>query len=99
MAYATNPFYCGADSHIMETRDWIANFTDVDIRAKLPEMNLQISGTKSFEIIQKAVLKQKERASLGTAAIDVVKGQKGWNAPGAFNASERKAALDDLGFK
>jgi uncharacterized protein len=98
MTYATNRPYCDADSHIMETRDWIAKFTDPEILAKLPEMSLLKSGTKSFEVINDAVLKQKHRAAAGTAAVDVVKGQKGWNAPGAFDAAERKAALDDLGF-
>jgi predicted TIM-barrel fold metal-dependent hydrolase len=98
MPYATNRPYCDADSHIMETRDWIANFTDPDILAKLPEMSLLKSGTKSFEVINEAVLKQKQRALAGTAAVDVVRGLKGWNAPGAFDAAERKAALDDLGF-
>jgi len=99
MTYATNRRYCDADSHIMETRDWIANFTDPGLRAKLPEMSLLKSGTKSFEVINEAVAKQKQRMALGTAAIDVVKGLKGWNAPGAFDAAERKAALDDLGFE
>jgi len=98
MTYATNRLYCDADSHIMETRDWIADFTDPEIRAKLPEMSLLKSGTKSFEVINEAVMKQKQRAALGAAAVDVVKGVKGWNAPGAFDAAERKAALDDLGF-
>jgi hypothetical protein len=68
MTYATNRFYCDADSHIMETRDWIANFTDADIRARLPEMSLLKSGTKSFEIIQEAVVKQKERAPTSIAS-------------------------------
>jgi predicted TIM-barrel fold metal-dependent hydrolase len=99
MTYATGRLYCDADSHIMETKEWIANFTDPDIAAKLPEMSLVKSGTKSFAVINDAVEKQKQRAALGIAAIDVVKGQKGWNAPGAFDAAERKAALDDLGFK
>jgi predicted TIM-barrel fold metal-dependent hydrolase len=98
MTYATDRPYCDADSHIMETRDWIARFADPQIRAKLPEMSLLKSGTKSFEVINDAVLKQEHRAALGTAAVDVVKGLKGWNAPGAFDAAERKAALDDLGF-
>src|SRR6201995_680015 len=98
MTYATNRLYCDADSHIMETRDWIADFTDPEIRAKLPEMSLLKSGTKSFEVINEAVMKQKQRAALGAAAGDVVKGVKGWNAPGAFDAAERKAAVDDLGF-
>src|ERR1700759_96786 len=99
MPYATNRRYCDADSHIMETRDWVANFADPQIRAKLPEMSLLKSGTKSFEVINEAVVKQRQRAALGGAAVDVVKGVKGWNAPGAFDAAERKAALDDLGFR
>jgi predicted TIM-barrel fold metal-dependent hydrolase len=99
MTYATNRAYCDADSHIMETRDWIANFTDPEIKAKLPEMSLLKSGTKSFEIINEAVARQKQRTALGAAVLDVVKGVKGWNAPGAFDAAERRAALDDLGFE
>ena len=98
MTYATDRPYCDADSHIMETKDWIANFADREILAKLPQMSLLKSGTKSFEVINDAVVKQKQRAALGTAAINVVKGLKGWNAPGAFDAAERRAALDDLGF-
>jgi predicted TIM-barrel fold metal-dependent hydrolase len=98
MTYATNRPYCDADSHVMETRDWIANFTDPEILAKLPEMSLLKSGTKSFEVINEAVVRQRHRAASGAAAVDVVKGQKGWNAPGAFDAAERTAALDDLGF-
>ena len=99
MTYATDRLYCDADSHILETKDWISKFTDPDIIAKLPEMSLVKSGTKSFEVINDAVAKQRERAASGVAAIDVVKGIKGWNAPGAFDATERKAALDDLGFQ
>ena len=99
MTYATDRLYCDADSHILETKDWISKFTDPDIAAKLPEMSLVKSGTKSFELINDAVAKQRERAASGVAAIDVVKGIKGWNAPGAFDATERKAALDDLGFQ
>jgi uncharacterized protein len=99
MTYAANRFCCDADSHIMETRDWIANFADPWVRARLPEMSLLKSGTKSFAIIHDAVARQRERAALGAPTVDVVKGLKGWSAPGAFDAAERKAALDDLGFR
>ena len=99
MTYATDRPYYDADSHIMETRDWVANFADANILAKLPEMSLVKSGTKSFDIISQAVQKQKLRAAEQTKPADVVKGLKGWNAPGAFDATERKAALDDLGFQ
>ena len=84
MTYATNRPYCDADSHIMETRDWIANFTDPEILSRLPEMSLLKSGTKSFEVINEAVMKQQQRAASGAGTVDVVKGLKGWNAPGAF---------------
>src|SRR5262249_10768647 len=56
------------------------------------------SGTKSFDFINDAVAKQKQRASEGVTPADVVKGVKGWLAPGAFDGAERKRALDDLGF-
>ena len=59
MTYATDRPYCDADSHIMETKDWIANFTDPEILAKLPQMSLLKSGTKSFEVINEAVVKTK----------------------------------------
>jgi uncharacterized protein len=98
MTYAADRVYCDADSHIMETKDWIAKFVDPAIAAKLPQMSLLKSGTKSFDIINEAVELQKERAALGIGAVDVVRGVKGWNAPGAFDAMERTAALDDLGF-
>jgi uncharacterized protein len=99
MTYATDRLYFDADSHIMETRDWIAKFADPEVLRKLPEMSLLKSGTKSFTIINDAVLQQKARAARGAPAVDVVKGLKGWSAPGAFDSMERTAALDDLGFK
>ena len=69
MTYATNRAYCDADSHIMETRDWIAGFADPDILRKLPEMSLLKSGTKSFAIINEAVAKQKQRTASGAACL------------------------------
>jgi len=99
MTYAADRAYCDADSHIMETKDWLTRYADASILDKLPEISLAKSGTKSFDFISDAVDKQLERAKQGAPVNDVVKGTKGWNAPGAFDATERKAALDDLGFK
>jgi predicted TIM-barrel fold metal-dependent hydrolase len=99
MPYAKDRPYCDADSHIMETVDWLARYADPNIVDRLPELNLSKSGTKSFDFIHDAVDKQKERAKHGAAVNDVVHGVKGWNAPGAFDAAERTRALDDLGFK
>src|SRR4029077_20899717 len=75
MPYATQRVCYDADSHIMETRDWIAHSTDQKIRAKLPEMSWLRSGTKSFDIINEAVLRQNQRPAAGAGAVDVVRGQ------------------------
>jgi hypothetical protein len=74
MTYAANRLYCDADSHIMETRDWVAKFADPEVRAKLPEMSLLKSGTKSFDIIiHEAVVKQRERAAMGALSMALPK--------------------------
>src|SRR5580704_15421842 len=98
MPYGTNRLYCDADSHIMETIDWIEKHADPDVRAKLPELNLVKAGTATFDFINHAVEKQRARAQKGKVHTDVVRSTKGWNAYGAFDPEERKKAMDDLGF-
>ena len=98
MTYGTNRRFCDADSHIMETVDWVDRHADPEIRAKLPPLSLAKSATASFNFIDDAVARQKERAAKGKVHTDVVRGTKGWNAYGAFDPAERKRALDDLGF-
>jgi predicted TIM-barrel fold metal-dependent hydrolase len=98
MPYAKNRTYCDADSHILETLDWVSKHADPAVREKIPELNLAKSGTKSFDVINEAVAKQRERAERREFSGDVVRGVKGWGAPGAFDSEERKLALDDLGF-
>jgi uncharacterized protein len=98
MTYATNRRYCDADSHIMETVDWIEKHADPQVRAKLPGLNLVKAGTATFDFINRAVEKQRDRAQKGKVHTDVVRSTKGWNAYGAFDPEERKKAMDDLGF-
>src|SRR6516162_6876700 len=98
MPYAQNRTYCDADSHIMETVDWVSQRADPEVRPVLPEMSLIKSATNSFESINEAVANQKSRALRGEVATDVVHGPKGWKAHGAFDPKERREALDDLGF-
>jgi predicted TIM-barrel fold metal-dependent hydrolase len=98
MPYAANRTYCDADSHIMETVDWVARHADPQIRERLPGLNLAKSSAKSYDFIHDAVARQQQRAAQGVSASDVVHGIKGWNAFGAFDSAERSGALDDLGF-
>src|SRR5580704_3915612 len=98
MPYAQNRTYCDADSHIMETVDWVSRHADPAVLAKLPAMSLIKSATATFDFINEAVENQKARAQAGVAPTGVVCGTKGWNAYGAFDPKEREGALDDLGF-
>lgn len=98
MPYAATRRCCDADSHIMETVDWIERHADPHIREQLGHTVLSKAGGATPGFIDKAVAKQKERAAAGATAADVVHGPKGWGAYGAFDAAERKRALDDLGF-
>jgi len=98
MSYAGERVCYDADSHILETLDWVTRFADPDIRDRLPPLQLGAAGRATETFINDQVARTKD--PVRTAEIDhnVVAGPKGWNAFGAFDAAERKRALDDLGF-
>jgi predicted TIM-barrel fold metal-dependent hydrolase len=98
MTYATNRRYCDADSHIMETVDWVEKHADPAIRERLPKLALSKAGGANFTFIDEAVAKQQDRAARGKVHTDVVRGRKGWYGYGAFDPAERSIAMDDLGF-
>ena len=98
MTYAKSQVMLDADSHIMETPDWIARHADPEIRDRLPPLGLGKAGGATYQMIDDAVGRAKTRADSGKAIENVVAGPKGWHAPGAFEPAERSKALDDLGF-
>jgi predicted TIM-barrel fold metal-dependent hydrolase len=99
MPYGAGRVYCDADSHIMETLDWVSAFADEDIKAKLPGLNLGGAGAAAEKFISKAVARVGDAAATAEIDHDVISGPKGWQAFGAFDQAERRKALDDLGFK
>lgn len=98
MTYATGRVYCDADSHIMETFDWVSKFADPDIKDRLPGLSLGGAGAAAEKVIQGAVARLADPVKTAEIDHDVIGGPKGWLAYGAFDLSERKKALDDLGF-
>ena len=98
MAYAKTHVMLDADSHIMETPDWIARHAVPGIRDRLPALGLGKAGGATYQLIEDAVGRAKKRTESGKAIENVVAGPKGWHAPGAFEPGERSKALDDLGF-
>ena len=98
MTYAKQRAMLDADSHIMETPDWVARHADPGIRDRLPALGLGKAGGATYKLIEDAVDKAKRRTADGRAIDGVIAGAKGWHAPGAFDGTERAKALDDLGF-
>ena len=96
---------CDADSHIMETVDWVSRFADPDIRDRLPPMALGAAGNATLELLDpqgrsRRIGRTPPSAQPGSTWDNgLISGPKGWGAYGAFDIAERKRALDDLGFR
>lgn len=91
--------YCDADSHIMETTDWLAGYADAPTRARLAGLALEAGGAMAAKAIAKAEERRRDAAATAELARgDIIAGPKGWAAYGAFDPAERTRALDRLGF-
>jgi len=99
MTYANGRTCYDADSHLMETPEWLAGFADPGLRTRLPALALGGAGSKAAEVIAAARERRGDPAALATLAENVIGGPKGWLALGASDPSERSRALDELGFE
>jgi predicted TIM-barrel fold metal-dependent hydrolase len=99
MTYAGGRVIHDADSHIMETPDWLASYADEATRER---MSHDYSGTHSGESNDRLVDRARaDHADPAYRAED--EGQlllrKNWAATGSFIREDRPAALDLLGFR
>ena len=99
MSYAGNRVCYDADSHILETLDWVSRHADPAIREKMPPLMLGKAGRATEDFINQQVARVGDAARTAEIDHNVVAGPKGWQAFGAFDAAERTRALDDLGFQ
>jgi len=95
--YAGGRTFYDADSHLMETPDWLASFADPGIRERIPVLPLGGAGALAEDSIRRAEARRAD-PSLAKKLEDDVMHAKGWHALGAFDAEERTRALDLLGF-
>ena len=99
MTYAGGRIIHDADSHIMETPDWLASYADEATRAR---MSHDYSGTHSGQSNDRLVERARaDHSDPSYRAED--EGQlmlrKNWAATGSFIREDRPAALDMLGFR
>jgi uncharacterized protein len=98
MSYAAGRVINDADSHIMESLDWLSSHADPGVRGKLGSMRLEAGGSGAEKAIARAIARQQDAVATAEIASNVVAGPKGWAAYGAIDPGERTKALDDLGF-
>jgi predicted TIM-barrel fold metal-dependent hydrolase len=98
MGYAGTRIMCDADSHIMETFDWLKTYADPDIRDALPGLKLGGAGKMAEKAIAKAQAARLDETMVADQRANIIGGSKGWAAYGAFDKDDRRKALDDLGF-
>jgi predicted TIM-barrel fold metal-dependent hydrolase len=102
MPYAHRETIYDADTHMMETPDWIASFADPSIRPRLEKFG---DGLDEFlqrtadAIAHHAVRQQDASAREALEAGFMEMKNKGVGALGAFDPAERLLANDLLGFK
>lgn len=86
-----------ADSHVMETPDWLVPYADPDVRPRLQP--LYVSSVKPGEdSLIEQFRKQHADAEFRARDADEIWLRKNWKATGSFIAEDRPAALDLLGF-
>lgn len=85
-----------ADSHVMETPDWLPGYADPGIRDQLDPLPLASAGAGVKKMLASMASTQ-ERQRDEVVGADVLTGAKGWLAPGALDTEVRSRVLDALG--
>jgi predicted TIM-barrel fold metal-dependent hydrolase len=99
MPYAEGRLYYDADSHLMETPEWLPAYADPAVRDRIRPFSL--GGTGPAGVVTRMIERGRRRAGdpaerAGHEAELMTR--KSWDAYGAFHAEDRRRALDLLGF-
>lgn len=87
-----------ADSHTMETNEWIYEFLDPDLREKFGHLYKADTTGRIISLIDSAKARANDPAADAAASDNPIGGEKGWVAFGAFDSQERIRMLDQYGF-
>jgi predicted TIM-barrel fold metal-dependent hydrolase len=97
MPYAEGRIVHDADSHVMETPDWLISYADPGIRVRLEP--LRLTGCKPGEESFIDELRRRHRDPADRAEAEAkLMIRKNWSAMGSFLREDRPRALDLLGF-
>ena len=84
-----------ADSHLMETPDWLGEFADESVRSQLAPLGLEGAGAGAADLMASLpeLWETHRHQEIGR---EVLQGPKGWMAPGALDTEVRSRVLDAL---
>src|SRR5215469_9236905 len=97
MTYAAGRTIFDADSHVMETREWLDPYMDASLKEKLRPLYGREPG-RIDKILDQAKARKGDSAAEEKAFENPISGPKGWIAAGAFDPAERTRVLDLFGF-
>lgn len=97
MAYMQGRVAHDADSHVMETREWLDRFVDKEYADKVRQLYGPEPG-RIDKLLESAKARKGDAEAEAKARENAIAGEKGWRAYGAFDPAERTKVLDDLGF-
>ncbi|MFI5307518.1 MAG: amidohydrolase family protein [Polyangiales bacterium] len=97
MPYATGRIFHDADSHIMETPEFLRPFADPDVRAKMRPLYLSTVAPGEETFIDKLARAHRDPEYRAQDEAEIML-RKNWKATGSFIKEDRPGALDLLGF-
>src|SRR6185503_9316290 len=97
MTYAEGRVIYDADSHVMETREWLDPYLDADLKARLRPIYGRTPG-RIDKLLDQAKARRTDAEAEAKAFDNPIAGPKCWIAAGAFDPAERSRVLDLFGF-
>jgi predicted TIM-barrel fold metal-dependent hydrolase len=97
MPYAKGRVYHDADSHVMETPDWLVPYADPATRERMRPLYVATVKPGEEKLIDKARRQHADPAERAAAESEIML-RKNWSALGSFIREDRARALDLLGF-
>jgi uncharacterized protein len=100
MPYAQGRTFFDADSHVMETPDWLPAYADPAFRERIRPFSLGSTGTTARvrAMIERGTRRAGDPAERAAYEAELL-ARKSWDAYGAFHREDRSRALDQLGFQ
>jgi predicted TIM-barrel fold metal-dependent hydrolase len=98
MAYVEGRVVHDADSHVIETPDWLVPYADPDVRARMKPLFLKSVKPGEETFIDDLRRRHADPAERPAAEAEIML-RKNWSALGSFVKEDRPRALDLLGFE